>query len=77
MDGNFRCSGGQWFESPFERDTALLPTLVVYLIKLVMQKWTLIRVVGLAAATVLIIFGSVSNIFRTVKFALERMTEKR
>jgi len=32
---------------------------------------------GLTAATVLIIFGSASNIFRSVKYGLERILERR
>jgi hypothetical protein len=37
-----------------------------------MKKWSYIRIVGLLAAVVLIVFGGIDNTWRTVKFGLER-----
>ena len=37
-----------------------------------MQRWSIVRVVGLLTALVLIIFGGVDNVWRTMKFASER-----
>jgi len=38
-----------------------------------MKKWTLVRVLGVVVAMGLIAFGSIGNILRTIKFALEKV----
>jgi len=38
-----------------------------------MKKWTAIRLLGAVAAIGLIAFGSIDNLYRTIKFALERV----
>jgi len=40
-----------------------------------MKKWSAVRVFGLMAALALIIFGSIDNVWRTVKFGLEKLTK--
>lgn len=47
------------------------------MIKLTMKNWSLVRMVGLIAAAVLIIFGSASNVLRSVKYGLGRILERR
>lgn len=38
-----------------------------------MKKWTLVRIMGMVAAMALIAFGSIGNVLRTIKFALEKV----
>ena len=38
-----------------------------------MKKWTMVRVMGVVMAMGLIAFGSIGNVLRTIKFALEKV----
>ena len=40
-------------------------------------KWTLLKLVGLAAAMVLILFGSFGNLWRTIKTVIWQFKEDR
>jgi hypothetical protein len=41
-----------------------------------MNKWNTFKVMGLAGAVVLIVFGSVGNLARTIKFGFVRIGQK-
>jgi hypothetical protein len=40
-----------------------------------MKRWSAVRVFGLMVAVGLIIFGSIDNVWRTVKFGLEKLNK--
>ena len=41
-----------------------------------MHKWTSIKIVGMVTAMVLIVFGGVGNVLRTLKFAWNRIVSE-
>lgn len=41
-----------------------------------MKKWNILRIVGFVAALVLIVFGSLDNVMRSIRLVGERLKRK-
>jgi hypothetical protein len=41
-----------------------------------MKKWNALRVIGATGALILIVFGTLGNFFRTVKFGLAKISRR-
>lgn len=41
-----------------------------------MKKWNPFRIIGVVGALILIVFGSIGNFVRTMKFGLAKLSQK-